>query len=421
MIYQAYQTYADLVASLQASVRAGAGFCAMWSAMLSENRVAQQICASYECLALARLTHERPPFGIQTVQVEGRSVTVSEEVVQHTPFCSLLHFRKDEPLSQPRVLLIAPMAGHFATLLRGTVATLLADHDVYVTDWHNARDVPVLHGPFGFDDFVGHLIQFLHCLGPRTHVIAICQPTVATVATVALMAEDDDPAQPLSMTLVAGPNDTRINPTKVDDLAVAVPLAWFESTLIDQVPMRFAGAMRRVYPGFLQLGAFMSLNLERHVSSWIGFYNHRVQGDSGKADVVRAFYEDYFSTMDVPAEFYLDTVSRVFQQHALPLGNLTVFGRRVEPRAIGCTALLTVEGENDDICAVGQTEAAQDMCSSVPSYMRVHYMQTGVGHYGVFAGRRWQTQIYPVIREFIRVNEMRHAAVSAVERDATVC
>jgi poly(3-hydroxybutyrate) depolymerase len=421
MMYQAYQAYANSVAPLQAGASAVAASCANGPGILSAAPLARQLCASCEWLALARLRHERPPFGIHAVGLEGRAVVVKEAVVERTPFCSLLHFRKEASAGQPRVLLVAPMAGHFATLLRGTVATLLADHDVYLTDWHNARDVPVSEGPFGFDHFVGHLIRFLDWLGPHTHVIAVCQPTVATLAAVALMAADGDPAQPASMTLIAGPNDTRIHPTRVDELALTVPLSWFEHMLIDRVPLGFPGAMRRVYPGFLQLGAFMSMNPGRHASAWLDFYRYRVQGDSAKADVIRAFYEDYFAAMDVPAEFYLDTVSRVFQQHVLPLGTLTVFGRRIEPRAIACTALLTVEGENDDICAVGQTAAAHDLCSGVPAYMKAHYLQTGVGHFGVFAGRRWQTQIYPVIREFIRDNEMRHAAVAPAEGDATVC
>ena len=371
-------------------------------------------------LALARLTHQRPSFGIDAVQIDHQVVAVSEEVVHRTPFCSLLHFKKDVQPTQPRVLLVAPLAGHFATLLRGTVATMLAEHDVYITDWHNARAVPLSDGPFGLDDCVGHLISFLELLGPGSHVVAVCQPTVATLAAVALMAEDGNPAQPRSMTLIAGPNDTRINPTQVDEWAVRTPLEWFENGLIDLVPMRFQGAMRRVYPGFLQLGAFMSLDLRRHASSLIDFYNCRVEGDTAKAEMIRAFYENYFATMDLPAEFYLDTVSRVFQQHALPLGKLLISGRRVDPGAIRRTALLTIEGEKDAICAVGQTEAAQEMCSSLPPYMKTHYIQTGVGHYGVFAGRRWETQIYPIVREVIHDSEMRRASVHAPEGCGTV-
>nr|WP_316157620.1 polyhydroxyalkanoate depolymerase [Cupriavidus sp. BIC8F] len=408
MIYQAYQALADLVAPLQAAAGAAAASCTASPRGVSE--LAREICALYEWLALVRLRHERPLFGIHAVQAEGQRVAVSEEVPHGTPFCSLLHFKKAVPRRQPRVLLVAPLAGHFASLLRGTVATMLPDHDVYVTDWHNARDVPLSHGPFGFDDFVAQLIGFLDWLGPGTHVVAVCQPTVATLAAVALMAEAGHPAQPRSMTLMAGPNDTRIQPTKVNELAVSTPLAWFEN-LIDVVPLRFSGAGRRVYPGFLQVAAFMSMNLSRHVDALTDCYHSRAQGDTAKAAAIGAFYADYFSTMDLPAEFYLDTVSRVFQQHALPLGKLRVFGRQVNPRAIRHTALLTVEGENDDICGLGQTAAAQDLCSGLPSYLKSHYIQAGVGHYGVFAGRRWMTQIYPILREVIHDSESRHNAV----------
>jgi polyhydroxyalkanoate depolymerase len=247
--------------------------------LLPTNSLAREFRAIPAWLALARLTHQRPSFGIDAVQLDRQVVAVSGEVVHRTPFCSLLHFRKDIQPTQPRVLLVAPLAGHFATLLRGTVATMLAEHDVYITDWHNARDVPLADGPFGFDDFVGHLVRFLELLGPGTHVVAICQPTVATLAAVALMADDGSPAQPRSMTLIAGPNDTRVNPTRVDQWAVRTPLEWFVD-LIDLVPMRFPGAMRRVYPGFLQLGAFMSMDLRRHVSALTDFYNYQVQGDT---------------------------------------------------------------------------------------------------------------------------------------------
>jgi poly(3-hydroxybutyrate) depolymerase len=410
MMYQAYQVYADLASLLEAVTSTFAASPVAWPGIWSDSPPARQFGAFHDYLALARLTHDRPPFGIDAVVTDHRVAAVDEEVLDRSPFCALLHFRKDVQVVQPRVLVIAPLAGHFAPLLRPTVATMLADHDVYVTDWQNARDVPLTDGLFGFDDFVSHLMRFLERLGPGTHVVAVCQPTVATLAAVALMAEDDNPAQPRSMTLIAGPNDTRINPTRVNELAVRTPLTWFEWALIDHVPMRFAGAMRRVYPGFVQLGAFMSLDLRRHLRALTDFHRYLAQGDTKKAGALRAFYRDYFATMDLPAEFYLDTVSRVFQQHALPRGTLQVARRRIDLRAIRHTALLTVEGEKDNICSVGQTEAAQEMCSSLPAHMKAHYVQTGVGHYGVFAGRRWVTQIYPVVREFIHDSEIRGAA-----------
>jgi polyhydroxyalkanoate depolymerase len=347
--------------------------------------------------------------------VDGKPVTIIEEVAAHTPFCSLLHFRKDAGVSpaQPRVLVIAPMSGHFATLLRGTVKTMLAEHDVYITDWHNPRDVPLSHGRFGFDEFVQHVITFTEEIGAGTHLLAVCQPTVAALAAVSLMAADDHPAQPASMTLMAGPLDTRINPTKVNALAKSKPIEWFERNLISAVPSGFAGATRRVYPGFVQLNAFMAMNLARHLDSFEAMYHERAKGDPQKAETIRIFYEEYFATMDLTADFYLETVETVFQRHALPLHELQVSGRPIEPSKIRRTALLTVEGEKDDICAVGQTLAAQDMCDRLRPYLKTHHVQTGVGHYGVFNGQRWERHIYPRVRAVIYDNEPRAVTVSA--------
>jgi polyhydroxyalkanoate depolymerase len=314
------------------------------------------------------------------------------------------------------VLVIAPMSGHFATLLRGTVCTMLAEHDVYITDWHNPRDVPLSQGRFGFNEFVQHVIDFTEKIGPNSHLLAVCQPTVAALAAVALMAADDHPAQPASMTLMAGPLDTRINPTRVNELAKSKPIEWFEQNLISAVPFGFAGAHRRVYPGFVQLTAFMSMNLGRHVDSFETMHYERAKGDPEKADTIHSFYEEYFATMDLTADFYLETVDTVFQRHALPLHELEVEGRRVEPSKIRRTALLTVEGEKDDICAVGQTLAAQDMCDKLRPYLKTHHVQTGVGHYGVFNGHRWERQIYPRVRAVIYDNEPRAVLVSSRAR-----
>ncbi|WP_416047000.1 polyhydroxyalkanoate depolymerase [Cupriavidus basilensis] len=410
MMYHAYQMLADLLAPLHAATDDAAVSCAASPMLASGPAFAREWCTLLQWSSLVRLRHERPPFDIPAVGANGAGgerVAVSEEAVHTTPFCSLLHFRRDVVPGQPRVLLIAPLAGHFASLLRAMTATMLADHDVYLTDWHNARDIPLSCGSFGFDDFVAQLISLLDWLGPGTHVVAVCQPTVATLAAVALMSEDRDPALPRSMTLMAGPIDTRVNPTRINELAVRTPLPWFETNLIDTVPARFEGAMRRVYPGFVQVCAFLSMNLDRHIASLIQAYQYKLDGETAKAEAIRAFYTDYFSTMDLPAEFYLDTVSRVFQQHALPRGRLMVAGRRVDLRAIQQTALLTVEGENDDICAVGQTEAAQELCSELRPNLKSHYVQTGVGHYGVFAGRRWAMQVYPLLRKLIHETEQR--------------
>ena len=335
-----------------------------------------------EVFSRMRLTHSRPAYGIASVTV---AVNVdcrwTRKPSSRMPFGTLLRFKK--PTSggrhQPPVLLVAPLSGHFATLLRETARTLLQDHDVYITDWHNARDVSLRHGAFGLDDYIDHMIRFIEAIGPGTHVVAVCQPCVAALAATAIMAEDDDPAQPRSLTLMAGPVDCRVNPTGVNKLATSKPIEWFEKNLISHVPLPHTGYMRRVYPGFVQLSAFLSMNLDRHKKSFQDLYQHLVDGDLDKANVIRMFYEEYLAVNDLPAEFYLETVEKVFQTYDLPLGKLTYRGRIVKPAAIRRTALMTVEGERDDICAVGQTVAAQDLCSSIRPYMKTHHIQTGVG------------------------------------------
>ncbi len=401
MIYRAYQTQSDVAGPLRAMAQAAAIALHMPLLRMAGQLPLSNLAAAYELAARARLSHERPAFGIASIQSGDREVAVSEETVRTTPFCTLLRFKKDRTGSQPRVLLIAPMSGHFATLLRGTVRTLLPEHDVHVTDWSNARDVGLKHGRFGFDDFIAHIIEFLEMLGPGAHVVAICQPSVAALAAVALMAEADHPAQPRSMTLMAGPVDARVNPTKVNALATSRSIAWFERNLIARVPWRYAGALRRVYPGFMQLAGFMSMNPERHLRAQLDLFDHLVRREREKAASIRSFYDEYFAVMDLPAEFYLETVRIVFQEHLLARGRLTWRGRRVDPKAIRRTALFTIEGEKDDICAVGQTLAAQELCSSLRPYLKRHYVQAGVGHYGVFSGRRWNNEIYPVLRNVI--------------------
>ncbi|WP_105510953.1 polyhydroxyalkanoate depolymerase [Paraburkholderia sp. BL21I4N1] len=415
--YSTYQALSDMMLPMRHSAALMIHSLDAWPAF-SETPHGRSMRAGCELLTLAGLTSVRPPFGIDSVVTEGKQVAIVEEVAAHTPFCSLLHFRKDTALStpQPRVLVIAPMSGHFATLLRGTVRTMLAEHDVYITDWHNPRDVPLSEGRFGFDEYVRHVIDFTAMIGPGAHLLAVCQPTVAALSAVALMAADDHPAQPASMTLMAGPLDTRINPTRVNELARSKPLEWFEKNLISAVPFGFAGAQRRVYPGFVQLTAFMSMNLGRHLDSFETMYYERAKGDPAKADTIHTFYEEYFATMDLTADFYLETVDTVFQRHALPLHELEVAGRLVEPSKIRRTALLTVEGEKDDICAVGQTLAAQDMCDKLRPYLKTHHVQTGVGHYGVFNGHRWERQIYPRVRAVIYDNEPRAVLVSSKAR-----
>jgi polyhydroxyalkanoate depolymerase len=415
--YPTYQAFADLMLPMRHGAALVNHSLDAWPAF-GETAHGRSIRAACDLLTLAGLTPVRPPFDIGSVVTEGKQVAIVEEVAAHTPFCSLLHFRKDTTLShvQPRVLVIAPMSGHFATLLRGTVRTMLAEHDVYITDWHNPRDVPLSQGRFGFTEFVQHVIDFTETIGPGAHLLAVCQPTVAALAAVALMAADDHHAQPASMTLMAGPIDTRINPTRVNELAKSKPIEWFEQNLIGAVPFGFAGAHRRVYPGFVQLTAFMSMNLSRHLDSFENMYYECAKGDPAKAETIRTFYEEYFATMDLTADFYLETVDTVFQRHALPLHTLEVEGRLVDPSKIRRTALLTVEGEKDDICAVGQTLAAQDMCDRLRPYLKTHHVQTGVGHYGVFNGHRWERQIYPRVRAVIYDNEPRAVLVGSRAR-----
>ncbi|MGF6757614.1 polyhydroxyalkanoate depolymerase [Paraburkholderia sp. GAS42] len=411
--YPAYQAFANMMQPFRHGASLVNSTLKLWPEM-GETPHGRSLRATCELIALSGLTHQRPPFDIDSIEVDGKAVAVVEEVSTATPFCSLLHFRKDHAPAQPqpRVLVIAPMSGHFATLLRGTVHTMLAEHDVYITDWHNPRDVPLSQGRFGFDEFVQTVIDFTETIGQGTHLLAVCQPTVAALAAVALMAADNHPAQPASMTLMAGPIDTRINPTRVNELAKSKPIEWFEQNLISAVPFGFAGASRRVYPGFVQLNAFMAMNLQRHMDSFATMHYERAKGDPMKADAIQIFYEEYFATMDLTADFYLETVDTVFQKHALPLHALEVRGRRVDTSAIRRTALMTVEGEKDDICAVGQTLAAQDLCDKLRPYLKTHHVQTGVGHYGVFNGKRWERHIYPRVRSMIQDNEPRAVVVS---------
>jgi polyhydroxyalkanoate depolymerase len=399
MLYLAYQTQSDMMTPIRAW--ATMAMAAGGQPIANEHQVLRNLTAAYELISRASLTHTRPPFAIKSVTVGNREVEVREEAAAKTPFGTLLHFKKDITAAQPRVLLVAPLSGHFATLLRATVRTMLPEHDVFITDWHNARDVPINVGRFGIDEYVEHLIQFLDAMGPGSHVLAVCQPCVAVLSAAAVMAQDAHPAQPKSMTLMAGPIDCRVNPTKVNELANKRDIGWFERMLTASVPMRYPGAFRRVYPGFVQLAAFMTMNIERHVKAHKQLYEDLANGEHEKAASTKAFYDEYFAVLDLTAEFYLETVRYIFQEYALPLGKLKWRGETVDPSAIRRTTLLTVEGERDDICAVGQTVAAHDMCSKLRPYRKRHHLQAGVGHYGVFSGKRWENQVYPIVKNVI--------------------
>jgi poly(3-hydroxybutyrate) depolymerase len=400
MLYQAYQFYSDAFVPARSFAQLSLSAIAPFTAN-GNGRWLSNFRAACELISRAALTHSRPPYGIETVQIGNREVAVTEEPLAATPFGTLLRFKKDIEQEQPRILVVAPLSGHFATLLRNTVQTLLVEHDVCITDWHNARDVDISAGIFGFDDYVDHLIQWLRFLGPGAHVLAVCQPCVQVLAAAAVMAEAGDPAQPRSMMLMAGPVDTRVSPTKVNELAMQRPIGWFEKNLIGCVPSRYRGAGRRVYPGFVQLMAFMSMNIGRHRKAHLDLYQHLARGEIEKAKAIKTFYDEYFAVLDLTAEFYLETVAWIFQEARLATGALTFRGAPVTPRAIRRTMLLTVEGERDDICGIGQTAAAHGLCSGLRPHLKRHHLQSGAGHYGVFSGKRWETQVYPQVRHVI--------------------
>lgn len=373
---------------------------------LSYTKLGRAVAAGAELVERTTRRFGKPTFGLAETVVDGQTVPVTERFVWQSPFCKLLNFAKPEGTPrQPKVLLVAPMSGHHATLLRGTVEALIRDHDVYITDWIDARLVPMSAGRFDLDDYIDTVTELIRFLGPNTHVIAVCQPAVPVMAAVSLMAAADEPVQARSMTLMGGPIDPMANPTTPVKLAMEHPLKWFERSVITTVPVYYPGAFRRVYPGFIQLSGFMSMNLDRHINEHVGLFRHLVRGDGDSAEQHRRFYDEYLSVMDLSADFYLQTIETVFQKHALPNGTMMSRGRRVEPAAVARTAVMTVEGELDDISAPGQTIAAQRLCSSLPEGMRKTHFQKGVGHYGIFNGRRWRESILPEIRSFIRSHD----------------
>jgi polyhydroxyalkanoate depolymerase len=400
VLYYSYQTYAEAFQPFRALGKILHAFLTPFTEIPAFSGLSY-LNAAWGMVARLGLTHKRPAFGITDTVIGDVDVRVHEDVIDATPFASLLHFRKETGLAQPRVLLVAPMSGHFATLLRATVRTMLPEHDVYLTDWHNARDVPPSAGAFGFDAYADHVIRFMEKIGPGAHIMAVCQPCVQVLVAVAAMAEDKNPATPRSMTLMAGPIDAKINPTKVNELALSRPITWFKENMIHTVPWYLKGGGRQVYPGFVQLAAFMSMNRERHAKAHLDLFAHMAAGDHAKAQAIANFYDEYFAVSDIPAEFYLETVQKVFQEAQLAKGEMVFHGKPVKPGAIRRTALLTIEGERDDICALGQTVAAHDLCTGLKPHLKRHHMQTGVGHYGVFSGSRWEKQIYPIVRNHI--------------------
>ncbi|HVA12758.1 MAG TPA: polyhydroxyalkanoate depolymerase [Stellaceae bacterium] len=404
MLYQAYQVQTDAFAPFRMLARAGQEWLNQPWLAFRDHPALRHAAAACELVSRVGMSHRRPDFGIVETEVAGKRVAVREEAVLETPFCTLLRFRKDSTVEQPRLLLVAPLSGHFATLLRGTVETLLQDHDVYITDWVNARNVALRHGRFDLDDHIDLMIAFMRALGPELNVVAVCQPAVSVLAATALLAQAGDAAQPRTITLMGGPIDTRAAPTQVSRFAETHSLAWLERNVVSTVPARYAGAFRRVYPGFLQLAGFLSMNLDRHVNAHVDLYRHLVSGDGESAAATKKFYDEYASVMDLPADFYLQTIDRVFHRQALARGTFVSRSTLVEPGAIARTAVFAIEGENDDICAVGQTAAVNGLLTGLDSAKKRHHVQPGVGHYGVFNGRGWRTGIYPKLRAFIREN-----------------
>ncbi|MCA1246016.1 polyhydroxyalkanoate depolymerase [Massilia sp. MS-15] len=369
---------------------------------------AQRIAAGYELMYRLGKDYEKPAFGIKSVRIGDADVGIMERTVVEKPFCKLLHFKKDlsdqafAALQQPSVLVVAPLSGHHATLLRDTVRALLVEHDVYITDWIDARMVPLSQGPFHLDDYIYYVQDFIRHLGPDVHVISVCQPTVPVLAAIALMATNKDPKLPKTMTMMGGPIDPRKSPTAVNDLAVEKPFSWFENTVIYSVPGNYPGFGRKVYPGFLQHAGFIAMNPGRHAQSHREFYQHLVRGDDDSAEAHRQFYDEYNAVLDMPAEYYLETIKTVFQEHRLPKGTWEVGGQLVRPQDIKTVALFTVEGELDDISGLGQTRAAHDLCTGIPPEMHQEFVAPKCGHYGIFSGRRWREIICPKIGEFIR-------------------
>lgn len=372
---------------------------------LAYTPVSRHIAATYELVHRLGKDYEKPEWHLNHTEIDGVQVPVQPQVVLQKPFCNLLRFVRETPPDRPadpRVLLVAPLSGHHATLLRDTVRALLPSHDVYVTDWVDARMVHVSHGPFHLNDYVYYVKEFLEHLGPDTHVISVCQPTVPVLAAISLMAAEDNPCQPRSMVMMGGPIDTRESPTQVNRLATTKPYSWFEDSVIHRVPSRYPGAGRRVYPGFLQHAGFVAMNPDRHMKSHYDFYLDLLRGDDDDAESHRRFYDEYNAVLDLPAEFYLDTIRIVFQEHRLPCKTWEIDGVLVDPAAISKVALLTIEGELDDISGLGQTRAALGLCSNIPDARKKHHTAMGCGHYGIFSGRRWRNDICPLISDFIR-------------------
>lgn len=408
MLYQMHEMNRTLLSPLIQWAEASSKLFTNPVSPFAHTPFAQRIAAGYELMFRLGKDYEKPSFGITSVDIDGQRVSVIEDIALEKPFCKLLHFRKDsrnsKSATQPKILLVAPLSGHHATLLRDTVKTLLPEHDVYITDWTDARMVSMDHGAFHLHDYVYYVQDFIRHLGPNLNVISVCQPTVPVLAAISLMASNKEPNLPKTMVMMGGPIDPRKAPTQVNDLATNKPFSWFENNVIYSVPPNYPGYGRRVYPGFLQHAGFVAMNPKRHAQSHWEFYLHLREGDNESAEEHRKFYDEYNAVLDMPAEYYLETIKTVFQDHALPLGTWEVEGQLVRPQDIKDVALLTIEGELDDISGLGQTRAAHELCAHIPKEMKQHFTAPKCGHYGIFSGRRWREVIAPKISDFIRAH-----------------
>ncbi|HEX8364165.1 MAG TPA: polyhydroxyalkanoate depolymerase [Allosphingosinicella sp.] len=401
MLYDAYEMQRSLLAGASTLANMGAGWLQNPANPLSYAGMGPIVASALDVFAHASAPRGKPDFGLETTVVDGRTVAVREEIVLRKPFGQLKRFRRKGVASGPKLLIVAPMSGHYATLLRGTVERMLPRHDVYITDWRDAKLVPLEAGRFDLDDYIDYLVEFLEAIGPGAHMLAVCQPSVPCYAAAALMSADKHPARPRTLTMMGGPVDTREAPTAVNVLATQRPHSWFQQNVIATVPYLYPGGGRKVYPGFLQLAGFMAMNLGDHLTSHWEMFKHLVQGDGESADATKQFYDEYRAVCDMTAEFYLQTVDAVFQRHLLPNGELTHRGRPVDPGAIRDVALLAIEGERDDISGVGQTKAALRISRSLPAEMKRYHLAEGVGHYGIFNGSKWRDRIAPVVEEWI--------------------
>jgi poly(3-hydroxybutyrate) depolymerase len=410
MLYDSYEMQRSWLTGASHLAAWGSGWLQNPANPLSYTRMGPVVAAGLDVFAHASAPRDKPQFGLPRTTAHGRKVAVQEEVVLRKPFGNLLQFKREGVEGDPKLLIVAPMSGHYATLLRGTVERMLPGHDVYITDWADAKRVPLSAGSFALDDYIDYLIEFAEAVGrqpggKRTHMLAVCQPSVPAYAATAVMNAARNPHRPLTLTMMGGPIDTRQAPTVVNTLATQRSLSWFRQNVIATVPMIYPGSGRKVYPGFLQLAGFMSMNLGDHLMSHWQMFRHLVDGDDESADASRAFYDEYRSVCDMAAEFYLETVDVVFQRHLLPQGKLMHRGRKVDPAAIRDTALLAIEGERDDISGLGQTRAALEISTGLPQASKRYYMAEGVGHYGIFNGRKWREMIAPVVEEWIASHE----------------